>query len=136
MKYFFILLLLCSISNASAQTVLNVHTASGEIVSYSFSDKPQVSYTDASIVIKTTKVQVEYPIYKLKKFTFSTLADKVDELIVKSSNTNDIHIYSTNGNIVKTIKTKEKHKTIDTSELPRGTYIVKNGSITYKIYKK
>lgn len=128
------MLLLCSILNA--QTQLNVHQKTGGIVSYSFKDKPSAMVSSNSLIIKTSKVTVEYPISNLEKFTFSNEADDVIPIMDNSKSLDVISIYSISGKLIKTIKPVEGHLSVDTSKLERGTYIVKNGSTTYKIYKK
>lgn len=89
-----------------------------------------------NLVIKTNKVTVEYPISNLEKFTFSSEADGIAPVVDNLKSPDVIYIYSISGRLIKTIKPIEGHLSVDTSELERGTYIVKNGSITYKIYKK
>ena len=45
-----------------AQNTLTVHQKDGQQFSYGFEDKPVVTFTDNALVIKSTKVEVQYEI--------------------------------------------------------------------------
>lgn len=135
-KLLLLSILLFSFCVMRGGTILNVHQKSGGIVSYSFSDKPNATMSGDNLVLKTSNVTVEYPISNLEKFTFSSETDGIAPIVDKSKSLDVISIYSISGKLIKTIKPVEGRLSVDTSELERGTYIVKNGSITYKIYKK
>lgn len=127
--------LFLGIASCFAQNTLNVHQKDGAMVSYGFSEKPVVTYTATGVHLTTTKVEVDYPFANLEKFTFSEEANSID--IVKTEKTNDdVRIYNINGMLLKTIKQNDGTSSYSTSDLPKGTYIIKNGKTTYKIIKK
>lgn len=77
-----------------AQSVLNVHQKDGVVVSYGFSEKPVVTYTDAGVHLSTAKVEVDYPFDNLEKFTFSDgVADAVEQLRAVGTG-DDIQVYA------------------------------------------
>lgn len=118
-----------------AQNTLNVHQKDGVVVKYGFSEKPTVTYTETGIHLATTKVEVDYPYANLEKFTFSEEATAIDVLKTEMTN-DDVRIYNTNGVLLKTVKQTDGTASFSTSDLPKGIYIIKNGSTTYKITKK
>lgn len=122
---------------AYAQNILNVHQKDGVVVRYAFSDKPMVTYTDTGIHLVTTKVEVDYPMANLEKWTFEEGDAPVSvETITTSGTADDIRIYTTSGVLVKTISQSEGTASFSTADLPAGIYIIKNGKTTYKITKK
>lgn len=135
MKQILLTLFLCCSAFSFAQNTLNVHQKDGAVVKYGFSEKPTVTYTDTGIHLVTTKVEVDYPFLNLEKFTFSDEASAIDVLKTEMTN-DDVRIYNTNGVLFKTVKQSDGAASFSTSELPKGIYIIKNGSTTYKITKK
>ncbi len=69
-RQFFAALLLMACVGMQAQNTLNIHQKSGGVVSYAFSEKPVVTYTAEGIHLSTSKVDVDYPLSNLLKFTF------------------------------------------------------------------
>lgn len=119
-----------------AQSVLNVHQKDGAVVSYGFSEKPVVTYTDTGVHLSTAKVEVDYPFDNLEKFTFSDgVADGIEQLRAVGTG-DDILVYDIRGVLLKTAKQSEGTAGFSTQDLPRGTYIIKNGKTTYKITKR
>lgn len=135
MKQILLTLFLCCSAFSYAQNTLNVHQKDGTVVKYGFSEKPTVTYTDTGIHLATTKVEVDYPFANLEKFTFSDEATAIDVLKTEMTN-DDVRIYNTNGVLLKTVKQSDGAASFSTSDLPKGIYIIKNGSTTYKIVKK
>lgn len=135
MKQILLILFLCCSVFSFAQNTLNVHQKDGTVVKYAFSEKPVATYTTAGIHLATTKVEVDYPLANLEKFTFSNEANAIDVLTTEGTG-DDVHIYNTNGVLLRTVKQTDGTASFSTSDLPKGIYIIKNGSTTYKIVKK
>ncbi len=125
----------CSVSSF-AQNTLNIHQKDGTIVTYGFSEKPVVTYTETGIHLSTTSVEVDYPMTALEKFTFSNGNQSGIGDVTTEGTDGDVRIYNTNGVLLKTIRQNEGIATFSTSDLPKGIYIIKNGKITYKITKR
>lgn len=124
------------VASCFAQNTLNIHQKDGAVVSYGFVEKPVVTYTATGIHLSTTKVEMDYPFTSLEQFTFSD-NDANSINVLKTEGTNeDISIYDMRGMLVKTIKQSDGSASFSTSDLPQGTYIIKNGSTTYKIIKR
>lgn len=119
-----------------AQSVLNIHQKDGTVVSYGFSEKPVVTYTEAGVHLSTAKVEVDYPFASLEKFTFTDgAADGIEQLSAVGTS-DDIRVYDMRGVLLRTIKQSEGTAAFSTHDLPRGIYIIKNGKTTYKITKR
>jgi len=133
-----VLILLGSIALAHATSTLNVHQKDGGIVSYTFSEKPKVIYSQSVIILTTTTTQVEYPLSNLKKITFgSTMPTGVEQVrticdIVDST----VRIYDINGRLVKAVNGVDGETSFSLGDLGNGIYIVKNGKTTYKVINK
>ncbi len=126
-------LLLCTMV-AMAQSTLNVHTKSGSVVSYNFSEEPTVTYTADGLHLQTKTVDVDYPLDDLDKFTFSK--DEATGIATTKGTSDDVRIYTLNGVLVHTAKAENGKSSFSMSSLPAGIYVVKNGNITYKITKR
>lgn len=125
---------LCSAS-ALGQNTLNIHQKDGGVVSYSFSEKPVVTYTTDGIHLSTTQVEVDYPMSNLLKFTFEDSAEETGLVLTEAPDA-DVRIYTLGGVLVRTVKASDGRSAFSTTDLPAGTYIIKNGKTTYKIQKR
>ena len=133
-KLILVLALICAMSQAFAQSTLNVHQKSGGTISYAFSEKPVVSYSGNSLVLTTAKVNVEYPLSNLDKLTFEDgEANAIDQMSMEAPADAVTHIYNISGVLVKSV---EASKPISTDDLTPGVYVITNGKTTYKIIKK
>ncbi len=119
-----------------AQNTLNIHQKSGGLVSYAFSEKPVVTYTSTGIHLSTSRVEMDYPFDNLVKFTFSDDATIGIEQLHTTGTSDDIRVYDVRGMLVKTIRQSDGTAGFSTTDLPRGIYIIKNGTSTYKITKR
>lgn len=123
----------------AAVNSLNVHSKTGNVSSYLFSDQPVVTYSSDNLVITTQKVTVEYPIADLERVTFSETEDSAIDQVKMNSNgeaDNTVTVYGMNGNVVGTYSAEGGVARLIIDDLQAGTYVVRNGSITYKIIKK
>lgn len=99
-----------------------------------FDNMPEFVYQDGNVTLKSSSTELAWPLAQLKKFTFKA-ADPVPTGVktVPTANKLDLvkggAVYDLNGRLVK------KHvKSL--SELPAGTYIVKDGNVTTKVIRK
>lgn len=98
-----------------------------------FSDMPEFTYADGYVTLQSNNpsTALSWPIENLQKFTFEEVSTsirdiKVDGLDIHSDNCN---AYDLNGQLVK-----QGIKSL--SELPKGVYMVKDGSVTIKVVRK
>ena len=123
------------VATCFAQNTLNIHQNNGTVVSYGFSEKPILTYTETGIHITTTKVDVDYPFVNLEKLTFSEETNSIGVVTTEGTN-DDVRIYNINGVLLKTIKQSDGTSSFSTADLSKGIYVIKNGKTTYKIIKK
>ena len=71
---FLVALLVCPVFS---QNTLTIHQKDGQQFSFGFEDKPVITYTETDLVLKTTKTELQYPLSKLSKFTFTDIDDAV-----------------------------------------------------------
>lgn len=128
--------LLWGTAQCLAQNTLNIHQKDGAVVSYAFSEKPVVTYTGTGIHLSTSKVEVDYPFDNLLRFTFSDDVTIGIEQLRTTGASDDIRVYDVRGMLVKTIRQSDGTVGFSTNDLPRGIYIIKNGTTTYKITRR
>ena len=98
-----------------AETALFVHQKNGGLLEISFSEKPVVTYSDGYVVVRTADASVSYQIREMQKFTFG----------------------EADGKLLRTYKPGEDGRTSTSLEgLPAGTYVIKNGTTSYKMLKR
>ena len=100
-----------------------------------FNQAPEFVYADVVVSIANGGTELSWPLAQLKKFTFEDIQPSTPTAVkdVKSAARLDIvrgcSVYDINGRLIK--------KRIDSlTELPRGTYIVKDGSVTTKVVRR
>ena len=130
-RIFCFIICLLSLIPVKADTFLNIHQKDGTIVRYAFADKPKLTYLEASVAIFTENVEVVYPVKELSKVTFEEIPTAIDE--VSDNDEGQSIVYDIRGRIVATFSNSDY---VSLDSLSCGTYIVKNNSTTYKIYKK
>lgn len=55
-----------------AQTrVLSIYTKQGEVVQYPFEEQPKIIYQNGNLIIKSSNIQVCYPLDNIRKFTLN-----------------------------------------------------------------
>ena len=124
-----------------AQNTLNIWQQTGEAVSYAFSEKPRITYTDTNLILTTTKVQVEFPLSSVRKFTCDDDMIMIDDAIgtVRATLKDEgpLSIYTLGGVLVKTVpaETDGRH-TYSLDALPVGVYVVKSTTTSYKVVKR
>lgn len=139
MKQLLFIISMCIISSAIgvAQTSLNIHQKNGGIVCYSFSAKPKLTYVEDLLHVSTDEIEIDYPISELEKLTFDNDTPVSINTLCFSGESAKVYIYRMNGSLLDIKKADINNPaTIDTSELPSGTYLVKQGSVTIKIIKQ
>lgn len=145
-----------SISTISlfAQNTLTIHQKDGQQFGFGFEEKPVVTFTDNTLIIKSTKIEVQYELAKVAKFTFDDVEDAVfgikaddakasitlDEYTVSISGAEadiTVRLIASDGKLLQSYKTNQDGSvTFSIAELPEGTYIIVSESLTCKILKK
>lgn len=157
MKHFYISLIafLTALPFGSfAQNTLTVHQKNGQQFSFGFDEKPVVSFTDSFLVVKSTKMEVQYELALVSKFTFDDVEDAVigikddsgksyitlDEYticIIGMKANATVSLIASDGKLLQSCKAdKDGSVTFSIAELPEGTYIISSESLTCKIMKR
>lgn len=136
-----------------SQNTLTVFQKDGQTVSFGFSQKPVVTFTDSSLVVTSTETQVEYLLSKVQKFVLTEDPTKVNQvqdelrkpvLVLDDYQVNisgakpdaTVRVLSADGKELATYKTdSEGSVTFTISELPVGTYIIRSNDLSFKILK-
>ena len=119
-----------------------------------FEEKPVVTFTDNTMVITSTKTQVQYDLSVIEKFTFDDIEDAVigikadaasasitlDEYTVSISGAKpdtQVRLLASDGRQLQSYKTAQDGSvTFSIADLPTGNYIIASESIIVKILKK
>ena len=99
-----------------------------------FTEMPEFLYADGNVSLQNGGTTMSWPLSNLQKFTFEAVAaPPTDIKDVKTSAKLDIAkgcaVYDLSGRLIK-------EQIISLSELPAGTYILKDGSVTTKVVKR
>ena len=128
--------LLCCVLAAAAQQTLNIHTTTKGVVTFAFTSKPKVTFSDSEVLKVTSETMtVEFPYAEVVKLDFSDQTTGVESLIVQE-HTDGIFIYDLTGKLLRHTPAKEGATTVNLSDLPPGIYIVKDGLRSYKVRKQ
>lgn len=150
----FSLLLFCSCLGMVAQNTLRVVLKSGSVVSYTFSEKPALTFHDVTLVVSTETNSVEYPFADVEKMDF--MADinegalglqslaKAEISLTPGTVTlsgvkpqSKVVVYDLNGKAVQTHSADASGNLVfSTASLPKGAYVVKTDKVSYKIINK
>jgi hypothetical protein len=155
-KLFFSVLLLSVFSPAVllAQNTVTIHQKDGRKVSYGFSVKPVITYTDNDLVITTENAEMQYPLLSVSKITFQdqsagvnaiTEESKVpvlelDDYVVSISGAKagvTVSLTGTDGKTLINARTdSEGEVSFSIAEQPAGVYVIKSENLTFKIIRK
>ena len=95
-----------------------------------FTDMPEFTYADGNVTMKSMSTELSWPIAQLVKFTFE------DVVITGIRNIADLDILSDNCEAYDLSGCLIRKGVKSLSELPAGTYIVKDGNTTIKVVRK
>ena len=132
------LLATVAVAAHGAETALIVHQKSGGTVEFAFSEKPDVTYADGCLVVSVQGASVEYPLSDMQKFTFGEVSDQYTRIVAPAQQKpQPTCIYNVGGVLLRTLEPNSDDTTPASLDgLPAGTYIIKNGTTTYKTIKK
>jgi hypothetical protein len=95
-----------------------------------FADVPELTYADGYVTIQTNKpsTTLSWPLETVLKLTFEEVSTsiKTTSLDILSDK---MAVYDLGGKLIRS-------RVKSLSELPKGTYIVKDGSVTIKVVRK
>ena len=98
-----------------------------------FSDMPEFTYADGNISLQSNSpsTTLSWPIENLQKLTFENVTTAIRDVRATGLDllSEKFDAYDLNGRLVK-----KNIKSL--SELPKGVYIVKDGSVTIKVVRK
>ena len=132
------LLALVAAAAPRADTALIVHQKSGGTVEFAFSEKPVVTYSDGCLVVSVQGASVKYPLSNMQKFTFGEVSDQWTRIVAPADQKpQPTYIYNVGGVLLRTLQPSADGSTSASLDgLPAGTYIIKNGTTSYKTIKK
>ena len=102
-----------------------------------FNKMPEFLYADGNVFVQNGGTTLSWPLSTLDKFTFEDIEQSVPTIPTdvkdvpepKLDIVNGCAVYDLSGKLVKT-------KIRSLSELPKGTFILKDGSVTTKVVKR
>ena len=96
-----------------------------------FSEMPVVTYDNGVLMLKGEETELSWPLENVNKFTIGNAATGIRD--VKTADldllSDKLTVYDLNGRLVK-----KDVKSL--SELPKGVYVIENGSVTTKVVRK
>ena len=129
-----LLLTLMAVSAWADDAKIVVWLKDGNKTEILFNKTPEFVYADGNVSVQNGGTTLSWPLANLDRFTFEDVAPAVptDVKDVKTPMldiTKGCAVYDLSGKLVK-----EQIRSL--SELPKGTYILKDGSVTTKVVKR
>jgi hypothetical protein len=127
------LAVLCSIGVRAQEAKIIVWLADGNKSPVLFAEMPELTYADGYVTITSNSpsTSLSWPIANVQKLTFENVNTAIRDVKATGLDLLSDHFdaYDLSGKLVK-----KGIKSI--SELPLGTYIIKDGSTTIKLQRK
>ena len=131
----FLMLTLFGLGAWAADAKIVVWLNDGNKTEVLFNQMPEFTYQDGNVSIQNGSTTLSWALANLKKFTFEDIeqSNTTDIKDLKTTPKLDITkgcaVYDLSGKLVK-------QQIRSLSELPKGTYILKDGSVTTKVVKR
>lgn len=116
---------------ATDEPVIIIWLNDGNSQKVLFSEMPVVTYDNGVLMLKGEETELSWSLENVNKFTIGNAATGIRD--VKTADldllSDKLTVYDLNGRLVK-----KNVKSL--SELPKGVYLIKNGSVTTKVVRK
>ncbi len=116
---------------AADEPVIIIWLNDGNSQQVLFDEMPVVTYDNGVLMLKGEETELSWPLENVNKFTFGNAGTGVRD--VKTADldllSDQLTVYDLNGRLVK-----KNVKSL--SELPKGVYVIENGSVTTKVVRK
>ena len=142
-------------AQGDANQRLVVWLKDGQKVYHDLSDKPETTFSEGMLWLKTDKVSVSYPLTDVLRYTFEGVGNTgIESPSVRPNELRfmqgkdamvfeglpegtTLELYSLDGKKLSTIKAQGGQRTvISLANHPKGTYIVKMGDASFKFVKQ
>jgi hypothetical protein len=138
---------------ADLVTTLIVLTKDNAQHQFALPDKPKVSFEGKNLIVVSDKTTTTFALSDVVRFTYKDLDPSgIQEVYIKDTNVSledgmlvvsqvkansNVCVYSLDGRLVRQLAVKRAGTyRLNLSSLPFGVYLVKTGSLTYKITKR
>lgn len=137
-----------------AQNVVEIQQRNGNVATFGFETKPEITYSGDNLVMNTTQTSVSYPLDNLLKMSFSLTLTGIAETTVTTDNGQQavsfrfrhgnievsgaapgeaLSVYDLQGHTEFTIHADNAgHATLEVSNLPKGVHIVRSSTTSFK----
>ena len=128
-----LLVMLCSIGVRAEDAKIIIWLNDGNKSEVLFADMPELTYADGNVNLQSNSPSTTFswPIANVQKLTFENLDTSIRDVKATGLDLLSDHFdaYDLSGKLVR-----KGIKSI--SELPLGTYIIKDGNVTLKVQRK
>lgn len=132
-----LLLTLVGISSKAADAKIIVWQKDGNKTEVLFNQMPEFMYQDGNVSVQNGGTTLSWSLATLDKFTFEDVEASVPTVPTDVKDVQKPKLDIVKGCAVYDLSGKLIKKQIRSlSELPKGTYILKDGSVTTKVVKK
>lgn len=121
----------------TAEAKIIVWQKDGNKTEVLFNQMPEFLYADGNVSVQNGGTALSWPLATLDKFTFEDVEKSVPAVPTDVKDVPEPKLDITRGCAVYDLSGKLiKAKIRSLSELPKGTYIIKDGSVTTKVVKR
>lgn len=116
---------------AANEPVIIIWLNDGNKAEVLFDEMPVFTFDNGVVTLNGEETELSWPLENLNKFTFGYVSTSIRDVKTTGLDilSDNCVAYDLNGRVVK-----QNLKSL--SELPKGTYIIKNGRVTTKVVRK
>lgn len=132
--------------------LLVVWLKNGEKVYYNLEERPKTTFSGGKVVITTSKLEVNYPLEQLLRYTYENVSSEVainstDNIRISQDGNvltlenlkskTSVLLFSMDGKLLETHQAQSGHPlSISLDAYPIGIYIIKANGVSYKMMRK
>ena len=117
---------------SEAITIMVITENNDKETCFMLSDQPIITHYGNVVKIATSNTTVEFNMANVKNFTFRDTPSSVETITRNEKNIGVVEVFTPNGHKVMSIQ----DGIISLKALPKGIYIIKTSSNTYKVSNK
>ena len=132
--------------------VIQIQKVDGQRLIIYLEDQPLVSFSEGNMFIQTTKETISMPLSTVKKYTFESVQDGIENLetskvvikrvgetllITGLDKNTVINVFSSSGKMMRTFSVNNSSQVkISLNDFPTGVYLLNIDGVNYKFTKK
>lgn len=147
-----LILSVLALSAMADDLVMQIQKVDGQRLFVYLEDQPLVSFSEGKLVVQTTKETISLPLSTVKKYTFESVQDGIEnlrntEVVIKRDGEiltitgldkkSVIGVFASSGKLMKNITANDSFEVkVSFHDFPAGVYVLNIDGANYKFTKK